>query len=168
MPVSRASSSSRSSSGLKRRSSENHAEPGTALKPAPAPACPPTTSIEPAAASLSAGKRVRFCSSSCESAVSGSAIRIMCSNALTPWWTYPTWASRPAVSTRSVIAPRHACQITPPVGSAVSIACADGSISPAARRCPDPAVLPVSSSQTPWMTIRRSPSRPSSRAATAP
>ena len=46
----------------------------------------------------------------------------MCSNALTPWWTYPTWASRPAVSTRSVIAPRHACQITPPVGSAVSIA----------------------------------------------
>ena len=62
MPVSRASSSSRSSSGLNRRSTENHAEPGTTLKPAPAPACPPTTSIEPAASSLSTGKLVRFSS----------------------------------------------------------------------------------------------------------
>ena len=48
MSVSRSSSSSSASSGLKRRSMENHAEPGTALKPAPEPACPPTTSIEPA------------------------------------------------------------------------------------------------------------------------
>jgi hypothetical protein len=44
--------------------------------------------------------------------------------------------------------PRDACQITPPVGSAVSIATALGSISSAARRYPEPAVLPVSSSQT--------------------
>src|SRR5918992_1078941 len=119
MPVSRASSWSSCSSGLKRRSMENHAEPGTTLKPAPAPACPPTTSIEPAASSLSTGKLVRFSSSSCESALNGSAIRIMCSKAFTPSCTYPTCASRPDVRTRSVIAPRHACQITPPVGAAV-------------------------------------------------
>jgi hypothetical protein len=75
-------------------------------------------------------------------------MRIMCSKALTPSWTYPTCASRPEVWTRSVMAPRQACQITPPVGSAVSIATASGSIRPAARRCPEPAVLPVSSSQT--------------------
>ena len=58
-----------------------------------------------------------------------------------------------------------ACQITPPVGSAVSIATASGSIRPASRRCPEPAVLPVSSSQTKWKTIRRPSSRPSPRAA---
>ena len=142
--------------------------PGTTLKPAPASACPPTTSIEPAAASLATGKPVRLPSNSCESSVSGAATRIMCSNALTPSWTYPTWASRPAVRTRRVIAPRAACQITPPVGSAVSIAAARGSIMPASRRCPEPAVLPVSSSQTRWSTIRRPSSMPSSRAATAP
>ena len=66
------------------------------------------------------------------------------------------------------MAPRHACQITPPVGSAVSIATAAGSISPASRRCPEPAALPVSSSQTKWKTILRPSSRPSSRAAAAP
>jgi len=87
MSVSRSSSSSSCSSGLKRRSTENRADPGTALKPAPAPACPPTTSIDPPAASLSTAKLVRFSSSSWASAVSGWAIRIMCSKALTPWWT---------------------------------------------------------------------------------
>jgi hypothetical protein len=49
-----------------------------------------------------------------EGLVSGSAIRIMCSKALTPSWTYPTCASRPEAWTRSVMAPRAACQITPP------------------------------------------------------
>ncbi len=78
------------------------------------------------------------------------------------------WASRPRAVTRSVIAPRASFQITPPVGSAVSIASAPGSISPASRRWPEPAVLPVSSSQTKCRTIRRPSSRPSSRAAAAP
>jgi len=53
--VRRATSSARSSSGLKRRSTENQAVPGTTLKFAPLPEAPPTTSIEPRASSLSSG-----------------------------------------------------------------------------------------------------------------
>jgi hypothetical protein len=82
--VSRETSSSTSSSGLKRRSTENHADPGTALKLAPAPADPPTTSIEPRAASLSIGNAVCFSSNSCASLLSGSATPIIFSNAFTP------------------------------------------------------------------------------------
>jgi hypothetical protein len=57
---------------LKRRSTENQAPPGTTLNPAPEPVWPPTTSIE------------SLRSSSCDSSASGDAMRIMCSNALTP------------------------------------------------------------------------------------
>ena len=53
----------------------------------------------------------------------------MCSNAFTPRCACPTCAARPRTSTRRVIAPRLACQTTPPVGSGVSIATALGSIS---------------------------------------
>ena len=63
---------SRSSSGLKRRSTENQAEPGTTLKFAPEPEVPPTISIESRS------------NSSWASAVSGWATRTMCSNAFTP------------------------------------------------------------------------------------
>jgi hypothetical protein len=92
----------------------------------------------------------------------------MCSNAFTPLSAYPTCASLPVVVTRSVSAPRAACQTTPPVGSAVSIALALPSISPLSRRYFEPAVLPVSSSQTAWKTIRRSARRPFAAAAAAP
>ena len=94
--VRRSSSSPRSSSGLKRRSTENHAVPGTTLKFAPLPDAPPTTSIEPRASSLSSGYSVRRASSSCARSASGSAIRTICSKALTPRCACPTCAGRPS------------------------------------------------------------------------
>ena len=130
-------------------------EPGRARHDveARARACRPADDEHRAALLALAREAVRLRAARGEPA-SGSAIRIMRSNAFTPRCAWPTWASRP----RDLDPKRDRAAARVPDDAAGRLGREHrdgvGLDHPRFAQVPEPVALPVSSSQTRWRTIR--------------